>query len=132
MQQITDADMQAEMKRLLTGIQVKWLYPRIKGPAKIKSRQSIYDWIGGSGVTFERLQQVAAAVDRPLKLPGHDEEAPAPEWVRGLQRALAAVLQDRGISPDDAERLAGAWAVLERARKQQSPARDVVLFDPDV
>jgi len=84
-------------------------------------------------VTLHEVELISKATRQPIHLAfgTQKKEAPAPQWVQGLQRALAAVLQDRGISPDEAERLAEAWSVLERARKQQSPALGVVLLDPD-
>jgi transcriptional regulator with XRE-family HTH domain len=91
-------------------------------------------WLNGaSDPSFAKLDLMAKHLGQPLVLVfgAEHENAPAPTWVRGLQRALAAVLQDRGISPDQASELSEAWAVLERARRQRSPALDAVLLDPD-
>ena len=123
MHQITDAEMQAEMKRLLTGIQVKWLRPRLRLNGKPPSRTTIYDWIDGKGVTLEHLLQVAAAVERPVRLSWPDNEAPPPAWATGLQRGMSALLEHASISPDAERDLALARAVAEDVLAQRLPAR---------
>jgi len=124
--QITDAEMQVEMKRLLTGIQVKWLRPRLRlKNGKPPSRTTIYDWMDGRGITLEHLLQVSAAVERPVRLSWPEREAPPPTWATGLQRGMSALLEHAEISPNEERDLALARAVAEDVLAQRSPARGV-------
>ena len=62
MHRLTDDELREEMARLLIGVKSKWVAQQVG-----VSRQTIYAWRMGEGVTIDRLLEVAEAVGRPLR-----------------------------------------------------------------